>query len=1102
MEAETQLVCPGSSSLAQTVFACSPLDISIPADGFSSQTSPHVYPTTMAFGHSLAAYMMNNRASPGLYPEAGDMRLDSPSLASASAPSATSSAISTPQSIDRQGPLSDWNAHGIGIQPSIVGYDYIRNAEYNSEYTSFTGFGMEELAFDFTNSKGSVDPSLIQPEITRPMDIPYDRCQQPNMMRTNNFSSLLHNSPFQPIRPYGAPMENDVCAPGGNYTSPDDIKEKQRCTWPDCGKIFKDLKAHMLTHQNERPEKCPIQTCEYHIKGFARKYDKNRHTLTHYKGTMVCGFCPGSGSAAEKSFNRADVFKRHLAAVHGVEQSPPNSRKKSAAIANSRKKLTGYASDATGKCSTCSQTFSNAQDFYEHLDDCVLRIVQQEDPAEAINAQRLAEVENDKDVHQTLEKNNLHTTVQTGSFEEDDGDCDKADDQDAEELELATSVSQKRVNPPGGVQKSRGMTHSRGGVILATKTKGRKSKRDYPSSWGFDKGQITRKKRVMAVLDGPRRLAKDDMMLSTEHEVRIELTGEKSCMTNFDVQTMNNFSGPLLILDGSTEEKPGDDLSHHETDILPINNDANVTVETTSAIKIDLNIVQFPSAALPKQETGEHTIKEEPEEQPSSPTREVESDIPTQGPHDLSTASTPFTDTNSFTTASCSSSDMAPSPESIPSPRTMASSRKDVIIKHVLKKMQTWLDSRLTLLAFQCDSGSNSPVASGQPPTPSPGETQNGQPRCRQKRSRGQDGAKDSDDEGTDEGKDNNGGPPETKRIKTESGDAREFACPFYQHNRRKYETWRCCAWSGWKSVHRVKEHVYRKHRLPKFRCNRCCEEFKASIQLLEHQRSKMAFEVRVSELQEGVNEEQVLQLRSRRKPNGTLSEEEKWNETYRIIFPDDELIPSPYHDRNRQNELKDEDAFDGRSNILRDLGDHARRELPRLMRPRLENMLDSVIEEGLTSDRVVNLAQGVFEQILQNFKVSRDEPVRSFTGGAETVGNGGSEAIGMSMTPDEGIAGLNMDEQSISPTSKKSWMDETVPSMLLQNVAISQESPGVLDIFQTTVVDSLGDSQWCNFEDFFRLSGDDISQTDSGYQSLGPSDLDKAQNLEYMPGY
>ncbi|KUJ19270.1 uncharacterized protein LY89DRAFT_566870, partial [Mollisia scopiformis] len=157
--------------------------------------------------------------------------------------------------------------------------------------------------------------------------------------------------------------------------SPSDDSSKGRCPHLDCGKVFKDLKAHLLTHQIERSEKCPVLSCEYHVKGFVRKYDKNRHTLTHYKGTMVCGFCPGSGSAAEKSFNRADVFKRHLTTVHSVEQTPPNSRKKTLDNAESGKTISNYAPDATGKCSTCSGTFSNAQDFYEHLDDCVLRIV-------------------------------------------------------------------------------------------------------------------------------------------------------------------------------------------------------------------------------------------------------------------------------------------------------------------------------------------------------------------------------------------------------------------------------------------------------------------------------------------------------------------------------------------------------------------------------------------------------------------------------------------------------------------------------------------------------------------------------------------------------
>ena len=214
----------------------------------------------------------------------------------------------------------------------------------------------------------------------------------------------------------------------------EDGKDKGRCPNPDCGRFFKDLKAHMLTHQSERPEKCPMVTCEYHQKGFARKYDKQRHTLTHYKGTMVCDFCPGSGSAAEKSFNRADVFKRHLTSVHGVEQSPPNSRKKSPSTGLA-KKSTSYPSDTTGKCSTCSQTFENAQDFYEHLDECVLRVVQQEDPGEAINEARLAEVATDEAVQETLGRHMIpsgldQASQQGTSLDEEEEDEDEEDTQE------------------------------------------------------------------------------------------------------------------------------------------------------------------------------------------------------------------------------------------------------------------------------------------------------------------------------------------------------------------------------------------------------------------------------------------------------------------------------------------------------------------------------------------------------------------------------------------------------------------------------------------------------------------------------------------------
>ncbi|KAJ1333030.1 PR domain zinc finger protein 5 [Microdochium nivale] len=156
---------------------------------------------------------------------------------------------------------------------------------------------------------------------------------------------------------------------------------RNRCPHPDCGRVFKDLAAHMLTHQEERPEKCPIETCEYHVKGFARKYDKNRHALTHYKGTMVCPFCPGPGTAYEKAFNRADVFKRHLTAVHNVEQTPPNSRKMVTTIGSGAMMAGGAGMGVHGenvgdaKCSICQTRFLTAQEFYEHLDDCVLNVI-------------------------------------------------------------------------------------------------------------------------------------------------------------------------------------------------------------------------------------------------------------------------------------------------------------------------------------------------------------------------------------------------------------------------------------------------------------------------------------------------------------------------------------------------------------------------------------------------------------------------------------------------------------------------------------------------------------------------------------------------------
>ncbi|KAL3479018.1 hypothetical protein BJX99DRAFT_95461 [Aspergillus californicus] len=490
--------------------------------------------------------------------------------------SASSSAMGSPYSANAHTLQEDWVDTNQGFHGGVVGEMFPNDCTVNP-------FDADE--FYPRKSDSFVDPSLIQPmqqQHLTPPAISYPEQSDYTLAHTGFFpqspsqfhhaenymlkqtfsqqSSLMPPSPL-PSGPHSCPVSiydrrssissvhsrPSQASPAASGTDFDDEpKEKGRCPHPDCGRVFKDLKAHMLTHQSERPEKCPIVTCEYHIKGFARKYDKNRHTLTHYKGTMVCGFCPGSGSPAEKSFNRADVFKRHLTSVHGVEQTPPNCRKRSPAT-SSTKSVSDYCQDATGKCSTCSGTFSNAQDFYEHLDDCVLRVVQQEEPSEAINQQLLAEVESDEEVIKTMEKHRLLDpagSVDQYDYENDD-DSDDYDDRRPAKSTTKAGKGSRVILGNNAITK-----HSSANKGRITISKRRSNRDRYPQSWGCPSNNIKMKKRVLCVFDGQRRLWKDEMMLDNEFEVRLKLPGgagdgtnREAYITDLDVETLKRANG-------------------------------------------------------------------------------------------------------------------------------------------------------------------------------------------------------------------------------------------------------------------------------------------------------------------------------------------------------------------------------------------------------------------------------------------------------------------------------------------------------------------------------------------------------------------------------
>jgi hypothetical protein len=262
---------------------------------------------------------------------------------------------------------------------------------------------------------------------------------------------------------------------------------------------------------------------------------------------MVCGFCPGSGSSLEKSFNRADVFKRHLTSVHGVEQTAPNARRRSGSLGTTALQ---HAVGITGICSTCGVVFPNVQDFYEHLDDCVLRVIQQGDPCEAINERILTSMFDDDSSLTSLAAYPLSISSDLSGrtlFDPED------DEDDEKSFVKNETVSPILVNSEIESGPHQGMTFSKGGVPLySATTKNNKRRKNYPPAWNAPPDKTMMKKRVMCVFDGPRRLWKDDMMLGTTNHVRESLSG-RNWVTTLDVQTLRRAEGIFEV----TEEERG-----------------------------------------------------------------------------------------------------------------------------------------------------------------------------------------------------------------------------------------------------------------------------------------------------------------------------------------------------------------------------------------------------------------------------------------------------------------------------------------------------------------------------------------------------------------
>ncbi|GAP91168.1 hypothetical protein SAMD00023353_5300750 [Rosellinia necatrix] len=244
----------------------------------------------------------------------------------------------------------------------------------------------------------------------------------------------------------------------------------------------------------------------------------------------------------------------------------------------------------------------------------------------------------------------------------------------------------------------------------------------------------------------------------------------------------------------------------------------------------------------------------------------------------------------------------------------------------------------------------------------------------------------------------------------------RYFACPFFKKSPETYMSHRGCPGPGWVSIHRLKGHLYRKHRLPQFRCNRCGQDLEDAPGLVDHQRSDPPCTLQPAGSEEGIDANQESQLKSRKRKQTGKVGHEKWSDIYRILFPNIEpsLIPSPYYDYAPDDGLNEAQSQSVSRCCNRTLNTYARyleTELP----PHIEGVLERDVGLDLHTpnrvfrDRISSAVRSSQLDILSRFlnnpalhETLRGEDARMPTWRTEPGGTGGALKVDKPSVLDE----------------------------------------------------------------------------------------------------
>ncbi|KAG4263599.1 hypothetical protein FPRO03_09906 [Fusarium proliferatum] len=268
---------------------------------------------------------------------------------------------------------------------------------------------------------------------------------------------------------------------------------------------------------------------------------------------------------------------------------------------------------------------------------------------------------------------------------------------------------------------------------------------------------------------------------------------------------------------------------------------------------------------------------------------------------------------------------------------------------------------------------------------------------------------------GKDDEDDGNGESPKSQRVDG-SQRTRMLACPFYKRNPRKYgqRKWKSCAYPGYESMHRLKEHIQRRHSLPEYQCRRCRVDVETSEALEAHSQQLQACTPDIG-AQDGLSQDQLKKMRSKKGKGKNKSDVDRWNDVYSIVFPYDQQTPSPYLDDT------DQDKNAREFNLCHEFGRFLERELPPLVGGHLSTV-GCPLPETIKDD-IEQYVKGLVPQL----KVSFLEEMGFTTGDpsglldvASTTNDGASfvESTTTRRTSEDSATTVQQDSTSEYPTT------------------------------------------------------------------------------------